>query len=54
LIEVVDSVNADDGVADKAMSAAPISALRDRLAKGRVFTEASVHPSLPLTVTRPA
>jgi hypothetical protein len=50
LIEVVDSVNA--GVADTAMSAAPTSAPRDRFAKRRVFMEASVHPSLPLTLTR--
>jgi hypothetical protein len=47
--EVVDSVKADDGVADKAMSAAAASAPRDRLAKRRVlFIEIiSIHPSLP-------
>jgi hypothetical protein len=37
--EVVDSVKADDGVADKAMSAAAASAPRDRLAKRSVFME---------------
>jgi hypothetical protein len=45
--EVVDSVKADDGVADKAISAAAASAPRDRLAKRRVFfIEVSIHPSL--------